>query len=62
MKTIYQIFPKNRKCLKWIKENVYSELWQWLGRSLCIERRYIQEIYNGLIESGFKDRKDFDIN
>lgn len=62
MKTVYQIFPKTKKCLNWINENVYTESWQWLGKSLVIEYRFIQDIYEGLTQNGFKLDKDFSIN
>jgi hypothetical protein len=61
MQTVYSLTPKTKKCLEWIKENVYSESWQWLGKSLVVEHRFIGYLYGGLIEAKFKPNKDFNI-
>lgn len=44
--TIYQICPKTKKALKWMQENLQTDGWQWLGKTLCVDHR----IYPGVKE------------
>ena len=36
----------------WFKENVPTEEWQWVGGRLAVERRYADNLIDGLIEAG----------
>ena len=35
--SVVQITPVSPAAKEWIDDNVASEGWQWLGRSLCID-------------------------
>lgn len=45
--------PNNDSAQRWLEENAQSEPWQWLGRWLCIEHRYITDIVAGIRDEGF---------
>ncbi len=62
MKTIYQIVPVDKKVKDYIEDNVVTEAWQWLGGSLCIGHRYIDDVVNILIGAGFDIGVDFLVN
>lgn len=38
--TLWQFTPTNEAAYKTMDENVASEGWQWLGWTLCIDRRF----------------------
>ncbi len=37
---------------QWIDENLQVEGWQWLGRSLAVDKRYAEPIVDGMIGDG----------
>ncbi len=37
----------------WLMDNANTELWQWLGQHLAVERRYASDLIVGLREAGF---------
>lgn len=37
---------------QWIDENLQVEGWQWLGRSLAVDKRYAGPIVDGMIGDG----------
>jgi hypothetical protein len=37
---------------QWIDENLQVEGWQWLGRSLAVDKRYAAPIVDGMIGDG----------
>jgi hypothetical protein len=36
----------------WIDENVASEDWQWMGLSLAVDVRYVENLVEGMQEAG----------
>lgn len=52
--TIVQIIPVSQTAKDWIDENVESEGWQWLGRALCIDHRYAEDIIDGMLSEGLE--------
>jgi hypothetical protein len=39
---------------EWVDENVYTEGWQWLGRSLGVDHRFAGQLTDGMIEAGLE--------
>jgi len=37
----------------WMQENIPAEDWQWLGGRLAVERRYVDDVIDGLVKAGF---------
>ena len=61
MPSIYLIIPLTEQCKVWLSENV-SEDAMYLGHSLAVEHRYVENLVMGLRENGFMPGKDFEIN
>jgi hypothetical protein len=60
MPSVYLITPLTPKCMDWLKENV-SEDALYLGLSLAVEHRYLEDLVPGLQEHGFRYGYDFEI-
>ena len=60
MPSVYLITPLTPECGDWLKENV-SEDAMYLGPSLAVEHRYVENLILGLQEHGFKHGRDFEI-
>ena len=60
MPSVYLIDPLTPECGEWLKENV-SEDAMYLGLSLAVEHRYVENLILGLHEQGFKRGQDFEI-
>lgn len=50
--TIATIEPLTERCKAWIDENVAAEVWQWFGRSLAVEPRYVERLVDAMVEDG----------
>lgn len=46
--------PLTEAAREWIEENVQSEEWQWLGPSLVVEWRTVENLIAGMIEAGLE--------
>ena len=55
---MYLIEPKTEQAKEWINDNVYSEPWQWLGQNLAVDHHFIDDLVQGMLESGLTD-EDF---
>ena len=60
MPSVYLITPLTSECRNWLKENV-SEDAMYLGPSLAVEHRYVEDLVLGLQEQGFRNGRDFQI-
>ena len=60
MASVYLITPMTQECKEWLKENV-SEDAQYLGHSLAVEHRYVEDLIGGLQQQGFKYERNFEI-
>ena len=60
MPSVYLITPLTPECEDWLKDNV-SEDAMYLGPSLAVEHRYVENLVLGLQEEGFKYGRDFEI-
>ena len=60
MASVYLITPLTRECEDWLKENV-SEDAMYLGHSLAVEHRYVEDLVEGMEQEGFKYQRDFEI-
>ena len=52
--TVGRLVPETQAARDWIKDNVESEPWQWLGSALCIEHRYIDPIVEAIVADGLE--------
>ena len=50
--SIVGITPMTPTAREWIGENVDAEPWQWLGGTLNIDRRYADDLVEGMVEAG----------
>jgi hypothetical protein len=50
--TVFTFCPLNAKAKSWIDDNVASESYQWLGRTLVVEHRYAWGLAEGMIDAG----------
>lgn len=57
--TVYLLTPKTEAAKCWLDENVASEAWQWLGDGLGIEHRYIEGVWQGIVDAGLEE--DFEL-
>ncbi len=60
MPSVYLINPLTTECRDWLKDNV-SEDAMFLGLSLAVEHRYVENLVLGLNEYGFRCGRDFEI-
>jgi hypothetical protein len=60
MPSVYLISPLTPECRDWLKENV-SEDALYVGLSLAVEHRYLEDLVLGFQEHGFKVGHDFEI-
>ncbi|MGI8923370.1 MAG: hypothetical protein ACR2HJ_04915 [Fimbriimonadales bacterium] len=38
---------------EWTEENVYFESWQTIGGSICIDHRFLVDLLEGILNTGF---------
>ena len=60
MPSVYLITPLTQECREWLRENVSRDA-MYLGLSLAVEHRYVENLILGLLEHGFKCGRDFEI-
>jgi hypothetical protein len=56
------IVPLTRKAKFWVDRNVGLEPWQWMGPGFAVEWRYVDNLVEGMEDSGLVKGKDFDVN
>ncbi len=44
--------PKTERASHWIRDNVHTESWNWLGMSLAVELRFADAIIQGMTGDG----------
>jgi hypothetical protein len=54
--SIWQFEPVSRRAKTWVKDNVHTESWQWLGARLSVDHRYGENLLQGLVGEGFEVR------
>ncbi len=48
-----QFMANNDEGLDWLKRNLETESWQWMGRrTVCVDPRYAEAIAEGLADAG----------
>ena len=52
--SIVAIRPLTDQALQWLDDNVAAEAWQWLGGSLCVDRRYAAPLIAGIEADGLE--------
>ena len=60
MPSVYLITPLTSECGDWLRENVSDDA-LYLGHSLAVEHRYVEELVGALIQDGFRLERDFRI-
>lgn len=48
--------PRTAEGRDWIDENVQSEDWQWMGRTLWIDHRFAEDLTDGMADAGLELR------
>jgi hypothetical protein len=59
--TVYVLTPLSPQAKAWVEENVHYEPYQTWGQGIVIEWRYIEDIVEGLKQSGFEPERDFTV-
>ncbi len=54
--TVVMFTPTSKVGRDWIQENVQSDDWQWMGRSLVVDHRYAQGLIDGMQRDGLSGR------
>ena len=54
--TVYQIFPITKACFDWLLEHTNG---QWLGPSLIVEWRFVDDLVEGMVNDGLELDFDF---
>ena len=57
-KEMYLIEVKSKQAREWIKGNVQTEPWQWLGNNLAVDHHFIDDLVDAMIDAGLT-QKDF---
>jgi len=60
MPSVYLFTPLTTECGDWLRENVSKDA-LYLGHSLAVEHRYVEELVEALIQDGFELERDFEI-
>lgn len=50
--SIFMVTPLSGAARQWMEENVPTESWQWLGSSLSVEHRYVENLIAGMQDAG----------
>jgi len=50
--SVWLFIPKTARALKFLRTEVQSEPWQWLGGNLAVEHRYAEGLISLLEEEG----------
>lgn len=46
------ITPDSDADQEWLDENLETEGWQWLGKSLAVDQRFAEDLIEGMILDG----------
>jgi hypothetical protein len=49
--SVVLITPLTKKAQRWMRENVESESWQWLGGGLGVDSRYADQLISAMSEA-----------
>lgn len=52
--SIVAIRPLTEEAVQWLDGNAAAEAGQWLGGSLCVDRRYAAPLITGIEADGFE--------
>lgn len=50
--TMYHVTPLTKAAKDWVSENVQLESWQWLGSGFGVEGRFLDNLLEGMVDSG----------
>ena len=50
--TITTITPLTDRCREWVEKNVEIEPWQHFGIAIAVERRYVEQLADAMIDEG----------
>lgn len=50
--SVVSFAPQTPAATAWIEDNVQSESWQWLGKSLVVDHRYAAQLVQGMLDAG----------
>lgn len=46
------LHAQNERGEQWLNDNLQMESWQKLGNTVCIDRRFLDAIYDGMTDDG----------
>ena len=49
---MYQLELKTEGAREWVEGNVQTEPWQWLGQTLVVDHRCIEDLELGMVDAG----------
>lgn len=52
--SIFTVTPLTDEAFTHLKQNFQTEGWQWLGRTLAVDHRYVSDIVLHLQEEGYQ--------
>jgi hypothetical protein len=55
--SIVQFYPVTKAGLQFLQDDVCSEGWQWMGRSLCVDHHMAPGLAEAAIEHGLELRR-----
>lgn len=50
--SVVLVRPLSDRAFAWIQENVHVEQWQWFGRAVSVEPRYVADLVAGMQADG----------
>lgn len=50
--SVFLIYPHTQTAKDWMSENLQAEGWQYLGKTLAVDQRYIADIADGMSDDG----------
>jgi hypothetical protein len=60
MPSVYILVPISRKAKAWVKKHLPKDAMTF-GDGIVVEWRYIDDIFEGMVDAGMKPNKDFKI-
>ena len=52
--SVYLLIPLDDSANNWIDDNLGEDL-TWFGGGIAVEHRYIEDIYEGIVNDGLRD-------
>lgn len=60
--SVYCLTLVTPRAQEWVKRNVATESWQWLGQRLVVSHRYVEPICLALTDAGLLLHQDWELS